>query len=73
MAAAFSVDQCRRVEDAQMLMNSEMFDALIADRMLLDGDAIEIVSFLWEEGNDLPILMLTARDAIEDRIDGLEA
>ncbi|KZK94508.1 MULTISPECIES: hypothetical protein [unclassified Pseudovibrio] len=30
VAAAFSVDQCRCVEDAQMLMNSEMFDALIA-------------------------------------------
>ncbi|KZK94507.1 MULTISPECIES: response regulator transcription factor [unclassified Pseudovibrio] len=41
--------------------------------MLQDGDAIEIVSFLREEGSDLPILMLTARDTIEDRIDGLEA
>ncbi|WP_275078124.1 MULTISPECIES: hypothetical protein [unclassified Pseudovibrio] len=40
MAAAFSVDQRGRVEDAQMLMSSEMFDGLIADRMLRDGDAI---------------------------------
>ncbi|KZK79383.1 Transcriptional activator protein CopR [Pseudovibrio sp. W64] len=73
VVAAFSVDQRGRVEDAQMLMNSEMFDALIADRMLPDGDAIEIVSSLREEDNDLPILMPTAHDAIEDRIDGLEA
>ncbi|KZL15192.1 response regulator transcription factor [Pseudovibrio sp. Ad37] len=73
VAAAFSVDQCGCVEDAQMLMKSEMFDALIADRMLPDGDAIEFVSSIRKEGNDLSILMLTARDAIEDRIDGLEA
>ncbi|MES0868350.1 response regulator transcription factor [Pseudovibrio sp. SCP19] len=73
VTAAYSVDRCCCIEDAVLLTKTEVFDAIIADRMLPDGDAIQFVASLRSKGSDIPILMLTARDAIEDRIDGLES
>jgi two-component system, OmpR family, response regulator MprA len=48
-------------------------DALVLDIGLPDVDGLEVCRRLREEGNRVPVLMLTARDAIEDRIDGLDA
>lgn len=48
-------------------------DALVLDVGLPDVDGLEVCRRLRAAGNRVPILMLTARDAIEDRIDGLDA
>ncbi|MEA2455472.1 MAG: two-component system, OmpR family, response regulator MprA [Thermoleophilaceae bacterium] len=48
-------------------------DALVLDIGLPDVDGLEVCRRLREAGNRVPVLMLTARDAIEDRIDGLDA
>jgi two-component system response regulator MprA len=48
-------------------------DAVVLDVGLPDIDGLEISRRLRRAGNRVPILMLTARDAIEDRIDGLDA
>jgi two-component system response regulator MprA len=48
-------------------------DAIILDLGLPDIDGMEVCRRLRSVGNRTPILMLTARDAIEDRVDGLEA
>jgi two-component system response regulator MprA len=48
-------------------------DAVVLDVGLPDIDGLEISRRLRASGNRIPILMLTARDAIEDRIDGLDA
>jgi two-component system response regulator MprA len=48
-------------------------DALVLDIGLPDVDGLEVCRRLREDGNRVPVLMLTARDAIEDRIDGLDA
>jgi two-component system response regulator MprA len=48
-------------------------DALVLDIGLPDLDGLEVCRRLREDGNRVPVLMLTARDAIEDRIDGLDA
>jgi two-component system response regulator MprA len=48
-------------------------DAIILDLGLPDIDGMEVCRRLRDSGNRTPILMLTARDAIEDRVDGLEA
>jgi two-component system response regulator MprA len=48
-------------------------DALVLDVGLPDLDGLEVCRRLREAGNRVPVLMLTARDAIEDRIDGLDA
>jgi two-component system response regulator MprA len=48
-------------------------DAVILDIGLPDIDGLEVCRLLRREGNRVPILMLTARDAVSDRIDGLDA
>jgi two-component system response regulator MprA len=48
-------------------------DAIILDLGLPDIDGMEVCRRLRAAGNRTPILMLTARDAVEDRVDGLEA
>lgn len=48
-------------------------DAVVLDIGMPDIDGLEVCRRLREAGNRLPILMLTARDAVADRIDGLDA
>src|SRR5271154_5432899 len=48
-------------------------DAVILDIGLPDIDGLEVCRLLRREGNRVPVLMLTARDAVSDRIDGLDA
>jgi DNA-binding response OmpR family regulator len=49
------------------------FTLLVLDRGLPDGDGIKLLRRLRASGSTLPCLMLTARDAIHDRIEGLES
>ena len=46
---------------------------MVLDIGLPDIDGLEVCRLLRREGNRVPILMLTARDAVSDRIDGLDA
>ncbi len=48
------------------------FDAIVLDVMLPDFDGFELCSRLREAGNYVPVVMLTARSAAEDRVRGLE-
>jgi two-component system, OmpR family, response regulator MprA len=48
-------------------------DALVIDVMMPRLDGLEATRALRTAGNDLPILVLTARDAVADRVDGLDA
>jgi two-component system, OmpR family, response regulator MprA len=52
---------------------SSVPDAVVLDLGLPDIDGVEVSRMLRREGNRVPILMLTARDAVSDRIDGLDA
>jgi two-component system response regulator MprA len=52
---------------------SSVPDAVVLDVGLPDIDGLEVSRMLRREGNRVPILMLTARDAVADRIDGLDA
>jgi two-component system response regulator MprA len=52
---------------------SDVPDAIILDLGLPDIDGMQVCRSLRSSGNRTPILMLTARDAIDDRVDGLEA
>src|SRR5215210_7698364 len=48
-------------------------DAVVLDIGLPDIDGLEVCRRLRDSGNRVPVLMLTARDAVADRIDGLDA
>jgi two-component system response regulator MprA len=48
-------------------------DAVVLDIGLPDIDGLDVCRLLRREGNRVPVLMLTARDAVSDRIDGLDA
>ncbi len=59
-------------EDAMWMAGATAYDAIILDVMLPGMDGFEVCRRLREEGIWAPVLMLTARDAIEDRITGLD-
>ncbi|HEX2016452.1 MAG TPA: response regulator, partial [Solirubrobacteraceae bacterium] len=48
-------------------------DAIVLDIGMPDLDGLQVCRALRDSGDRVPILMLTARDAVEDRIDGLDA
>jgi two-component system, OmpR family, copper resistance phosphate regulon response regulator CusR len=59
-------------EEGFYLVNAEKFDLLILDIMLPGRDGLQILATLRKRGLPTPVLMLTARDAIEDRVHGLD-
>ena len=59
--------------EALSQVSSDAPDAVVLDVGLPDIDGLDVCRLLRREGNRVPILMLTARDAISDRIDGLDA
>src|SRR5256885_8832931 len=54
-------------------IGSSLPDAVVLDVGLPDIDGLEVCGLLRREGNRVPVLMLTARDSVSDRIDGLDA
>ena len=60
-------------EEGLLRAQSDVPDAIILDLGLPDIDGMQVTRTLRASGNRTPILMLTARDAIDDRVDGLEA
>jgi two-component system OmpR family response regulator len=65
------VDVVISVSDARQALANFKYDLAIADRMLPDGDALEIVTALSQLPDRPAIIMLTAKDAKEDVIEGL--
>jgi two-component system response regulator MprA len=60
-------------QDGLLQAGTVVPDAIILDLGLPDIDGVEVCRRLRQTGNRTPILMLTARDAVEDRVGGLEA
>src|SRR5579872_3395246 len=60
-------------EEGYYLAQTESFDLLLLDVMLPRRSGLEILSAMRSRGFKTPVLMLTARDAIEDRVRGLDA
>jgi two-component system response regulator MprA len=75
-ALTLSGYEVRTVEtgsDALSEIASRAPDAIVLDIGLPDIDGLDVCRLLRREGNRVPVLMLTARDAVSDRIDGLDA
>jgi len=62
----------RRVLDAKNWVQDEPFDAILLDLGLPDGNGMELLRHFRSEGKTIPILVITARDSLEDRLSGLD-
>jgi two-component system copper resistance phosphate regulon response regulator CusR len=71
-AEQYAVALAHTGEEGFYLVETESFDLVILDVMLPGRSGIEILSAMRKHGLKTPVLMLTARDAIEDRVRGLD-
>ena len=71
MEAGFVVDLARNGLDGHHLAMSEAYDLIVLDVMLPDVDGWRIVRSLREAGKQVPVLFLTARGSVDDRVKGL--
>ena len=69
---AYAVDIATNGDDALYQADINTYDLIILDVMLPGRDGFEVCRELRKSGKRMPILMLTARDAVEDRITGLD-
>jgi DNA-binding response OmpR family regulator len=69
----YAVDVAYDGVEGQELAEMTPYDVIILDLMLPRRDGIEVCRELRQQRNKTPILMLTARDAIEDRVKGLDS
>jgi DNA-binding response OmpR family regulator len=71
--AGFIVDAFGSCADGREAVAIGHYDAAILDLGLPDGDGLGLVAAMRSSGNATPILILTAKDAVEDRVSGLDA
>jgi len=58
---------------AEALLQSKQVDLVIVDRILPDGDGLDLVREMRQAGRETPAICLTVRDRVEDRVEGLRA
>ncbi|ALY55625.1 TPA: response regulator [Pseudomonas aeruginosa] len=73
IAQGLTVDRVASAADTQALLQVARFDVLVLDLGLPDEDGLRLLQRLRQQGVDLPVLVLTARDAVTDRVAGLQA
>jgi DNA-binding response OmpR family regulator len=71
--AGFTVDSAIRCAEARDALSVTAYDAAVLDLGLPDGDGRTLLTELQSSRNKVPVLVLTARDAVEDRVSGLDA
>ena len=69
----YQVDLAFSGEEGFYLLSTQKYDLLLLDLMLPGRDGLEILKSIRQKGMDFPIMVLTARDAVEDRVKGLDS
>jgi two-component system, OmpR family, response regulator QseB len=69
----FTVDWVHDGESASQVLRTEAFDLLLLDLGLPRKGGLEVLTAARAHGHELPVLIITARDAISDRVQGLDA
>jgi two-component system, OmpR family, response regulator len=69
----FRVRHAGEGEEGARMALSGAFDLVVLDRMLPGRDGVEVLAAIRREKPSLPVIMLTARDAVADRVEGLDA
>jgi DNA-binding response OmpR family regulator len=70
--ASHAVDIAVRVAEARRKIGSEPYDAVILDVMLPDGSGFDLAREIRAAGHHYPVILMTARDSVEDRVHGLD-
>jgi len=63
----------RKLADAASFLDTELCDLVLLDLGLPDGDGLQLLARLRRDRSDLPVLILSARDALPDRLRGLDS
>ncbi len=69
----FTVDWVHDGESASRVLRTEAFDLLLLDLGLPRRGGLEVLTAARAQGQELPVLIITARDAVSDRVQGLDA
>ena len=69
----YSVDSCFNGQEALEFMECAKYDVMILDIMMPKLNGLDLVRRLRRDGDTTPVLFLTARDSIADRVEGLES
>ncbi len=69
----FSVDSCFNGQDAINILSYTEYDVIILDIMMPKADGYTVLQALRSTGNTTPVLFLTAKDAVADRVKGLDS
>ena len=68
----YSVDSCFDGQEALDYLDAVEYDAVVLDVMMPRVDGFEVVTQMRDRGDDTPVLFLTARDALADKVEGLD-
>jgi len=71
-AEGYAVDSCVNGREALEYMETVQYDAVVLDIMMPEMDGIEVVRRLRKNGDLTPVIFLTARDTVADRVRGLD-
>jgi DNA-binding response OmpR family regulator len=71
--AGFAVDWARDGHAAQLALQTTEYELIVLDLGLPRVSGLDVLQQLRSKGSDLPVLLLTARDTVRDRVSGLEA
>ncbi len=66
------VDHAQNLSEAEAIVADGNYDAVVLDRQLPDGDGLSLIPKLRASGNIVPVLVLTARGDLADRVAGLD-
>ena len=69
----YSVDAVYNGEDALAYLDSDNYDGAILDIMMPKMDGLTVLKTIREQGNDVPVLILTAKTEVDDRVLGLDS
>lgn len=69
----YAVDVAADGEEALYLIRSQTYDLIVLDLMIPKISGLELLRIVRAEGMDVPVLVLTAKDAVADRVQGLDS
>ena len=72
MAEGYSVDSCFDGQEAIDFLDMASYDGIILDIMMPRLDGLGLLKYMREKGDPTPVLFLTARDSVEDKVTGLD-